>query len=63
MTLLTDGNPQVHKYKYHVESPATESCSIKSLEFIVGPITVGKVIDRFLRVHCDDSHLKVGCKW
>ena len=61
--LLKDGQIEVHKYKYHVESPATRNGLIKSLEFIVGPHTDGGIIDRYLGVNCRDSELKVGCKW
>jgi len=61
--LLNDENPEVHKYKYHVESPATEDDLIKSVEFIVGPNTSGGIIDRFLKIHCNSSQLKVGCKF
>ena len=57
-----DDNAEVHKYKYHVESPATESNLIKSLEFIVGPATSGGIIDRFLKLHFNDNELKAGCK-
>ena len=60
--LLKSDNAEVHKYKYHVESSATESGLLKSLEFIVGPRTAGGIIDRFLAVHCEHNRLKVGCK-
>ena len=63
ISLLKDGNAEFHKYKYHVESPATESGLLNSLEFIVGPTTFGDVIDRYLKVNCSDSQLKVECKW
>ena len=61
--LLKSRDPEVHKYKYHVESSATRKGLIKSLEFIVGPTTAGDVIDRFLAVHFNESQLQVGCKW
>ena len=60
---LKDSQTEVHKYKYHVESPATRNGLIKSLEFIVGPDTDGGIIDRYLAVNCRDSELRVGCKW
>ena len=60
--LLEDHNPEVHKYKYHVESSATEKDLIKSVEFIVELTTTSGVIDRFLTVKWVDSQLKIGGK-
>ena len=60
--LLKNGDSELHKYKYHVESSATKSGSIKSLEFIVGPTTAGEIIDRYLILHYQSSQLKTGCK-
>lgn len=59
LRLLKNQNPDVCKYKYHIESPATHNKLIKSLEFIVGPKTSGGIIDRFLAVH---HELKPECK-
>ena len=61
--LLSDSDPEVCKYKYHVESSATEKGLIKSVELIVAPsIRIGGVIDRFLTVKWVDSQLKTGGK-
>ena len=57
---MKDQNASIHKYKYHVESPATQNKYIKSLEFITGPKTSGGIIDRYLAV---DRELKPECKW
>ena len=62
LRVLRDHNQEVHKYKYHVESPGTQDKSIKSLEFIVGPSTSGGVIDRFLKLHCSYNQLEAECK-
>ena len=51
MCVLTSKDSEVHKYKYHVESPATDKDLIKSLEFISGPQTGGGVIDRSLKLY------------
>ena len=61
--LLKSNDSEIHKYKYHVESPATRNRLINSLEFIVGPHTGGGIIDRFLAIHFKNNLLKVGCKW
>ena len=53
MCVLTSKDSEVHKYKYHVESPATDKDLIKSLEFISGPQTGGGVIDRSLKLYID----------
>ena len=46
-------NSEVRKYKYHVESPATDKDLVESLEFISGPQTHGGVIDRSLKLRVD----------
>ena len=61
--LLKSHDPEVHKYKYHVESSATKNGLIKSLEFIAGPTTGGGIIDRYLTVYYNESQLQVECKW
>ena len=61
MKLFKDENSRARKYKYHVESSATDKGLIKSLEFIVLPNSRGDAIDRFLKIHYDNQ-LKVGCK-
>ena len=63
LRLLKNNDPEIHKYKYHVESPATKNSLINSLEFIVGPHTGGGIIDRYLALPYKDNQLKVGCKW
>ena len=62
INVLKNEEPEVHKYKYHVESSATKTGEIESLEFIVGPNTAGDIIDRFLVLYCHDSQLQSGCK-
>jgi len=57
-------NAEVRKYKYHVESPATDKDLIKSLEFISGPHTGGGIIDRSLFISDKISVVgKVICKY
>jgi len=65
LCVLKHKNAEVRKYKYHVESPATDSDLLKSLEFISGPQTSGGIIDRSLFIS-DTIHLYgkvILCKW
>jgi len=48
LCVLKHKNAEVRKYKYHVESLATDKDLLKSLEFISGPHTGGGIIDRSL---------------
>lgn len=61
LCILKDSHAEVRKYKYHVESVATENSTLKSLEFISGPRTQGKiVIDRSLQLYLNHDKIQLG---
>ena len=53
MNILKDSDAEARRYKYHVESSATENNTLESLEFISGPQTGGGIIDRSLKFYFD----------
>lgn len=56
-------NGSLRRYKYHVESPLTQTGSISSWEFIAGINTrSGSVIDRSLRLHIEVNMIQSKCK-
>ena len=57
--ILHDSQTEVRKYKYHVESSATED-TLEPLEFISGPQTHGGVIDRSLKMYFDYDNIQSG---
>ena len=63
LQLLKDGNSSFRRYKYHVETPLTQTRYISSLEFIAGIQTqTGDVIDRSMKLHIDIKMIQTGCK-
>ena len=58
LEVLNERNAVHRKYKYHVESPLTQSGVVLSLELITGVNNAGGVIDRCLRLHVGLDLLK-----
>ena len=48
MSVVMNKDSKVRRYKYHVESSATENNTLRSLEFVSGPDTSGEVLGRSL---------------
>ena len=57
--IFHDSSAEVRKYKYHVESSATEN-TLKSLEFISCPEAGGELIDRSLKLYFDNRSIQSG---
>ena len=58
ISILKDSDAKVRKYKYHVESSATENNTLKTLEFISGPHG-GGLIDRSLKLHVGHDKIQL----
>ena len=58
--VFTNQDATVRRYKYHVESPATEEGVLKSWELIPIPKQSSGVIDRSLKLYNDET--TCGCK-
>ena len=63
LRVLKDINVVNQKYKYHVESPWTQSGVISSLEFITGINAKGALIDRHLKLHVHLDLIENQCKF
>ena len=57
--ILHDSKSEVRRYKYHVESSATEN-TLLSLEYISGPQRYVGVIDRSLKMYFDYDNIQLG---
>ena len=59
ISILKDSDAEARKYKYHIESSATENNTLESLEFISGPETGGGIIDRSLKLYFDHDKIQL----
>ena len=64
ISILKDSNVEVRRYKYHVESSATENNMLESLELIPGPHaqTGFGTIDRSLKSYFDHDKVQLNGK-